>query len=241
MKWEIPMEESKYFVETTTTYAGTQKLVCKKLQAARIRLQKTKLSKSGYNKFAGYDYFELGDFLPAINEIFSELDLCSIVSFGKELATLTIIDTESGEEIVITSPMAEAQLKGCHPIQNLGAVETYSRRYLYVTALEIVEHDALDSAPPVDKPAVKEGVGVHKATDGAGDGLTNVQKEKVDRTLSTVVDAFEAGVPEIAYQAIDTANMDADEKTYLWSKLTSSQRSALKQIAGSKKVTEKAA
>jgi hypothetical protein len=211
--------------------------VYKKLQNARIKLQQTKLTKSGHNKFAGYDYFELGDFLPAINEIFSELGLCSIVSFGKELATLTIIDTHDDSEIVITSPMAEAQLKGCHPIQNLGAVETYSRRYLYVTALEIVEHDALDSAPPVDKPAVKEGVGVHKATDGAGDGLTNVQKEKVDRTFSTVVDAFAAGVPEIAYQAIDTAGFDESEKIFLWSKLDSKMRSALKKISASKQVT----
>ena len=30
-------------------------------------------------------------------------------------------------------------------MQNIGAVETYQRRYLWVTAMEIVEHDALDS------------------------------------------------------------------------------------------------
>ena len=30
-------------------------------------------------------------------------------------------------------------------IQSLGAAETYQRRYLYLTAFEIVEHDALDS------------------------------------------------------------------------------------------------
>jgi hypothetical protein len=33
---------------------------------ARIRLQSTELKKSGLNKFAGYTYFELGDFIPAI-------------------------------------------------------------------------------------------------------------------------------------------------------------------------------
>ena len=42
--------------------------------------------------------------------------------------------------------MSEANLKGCHPVQNLGAVETYIRRYLWVAALEIVEHDAVDSS-----------------------------------------------------------------------------------------------
>jgi len=31
-----------------------------------------------------------------------------------------------------------------HDVQNLGAVQTYLRRYLYVNAFEIVEHDAID-------------------------------------------------------------------------------------------------
>ena len=41
--------------------------------------------------------------------------------------------------------MASAQLKGVHEIQNLGAVETYQRRYLYMVAFEIVEADVLDA------------------------------------------------------------------------------------------------
>jgi hypothetical protein len=48
--------------------------------------------------------------------------------------------------------MAEANLKGAHPIQNLGAVLSYQRRYLWMAALEIVEGDAVDSAPPVEAP-----------------------------------------------------------------------------------------
>ena len=129
--------------------------VYSKLQDARCKLQSMKLNKSGHNKFAGYNYFELGDFLPQINSIFSELKLASFTSFDNEYARLTIINTEKPDErIEFTSPMAEANLKGCHPIQNLGAVQTYSRRYLYVTALEIVEHDALD-ATTGDRQPVK--------------------------------------------------------------------------------------
>lgn len=112
---------------------------------ARINLQRTKLSKSGHNKFAGYKYFELGDFLPTVQEIFTKLDLCGYVSFYVDTATLTIIDTETGQSLSISSPMATASLKGAHDIQNLGAVQTYLRRYLWVTAMEIVEHDALDA------------------------------------------------------------------------------------------------
>jgi hypothetical protein len=114
--------------------------------AARVRLLHTKLQKTGLNKFAGYKYFELGDFLPEIQLIFHDLGLCGVVSYDASYATLSITDTDDGTVIVIASPMAGAELKGAHPIQNLGAVETYQRRYLWMTAMEIVEHDAIDSA-----------------------------------------------------------------------------------------------
>jgi hypothetical protein len=120
-----------------------------KLNEARISLQNTELSKSGHNKFAGYRYFELGDFLPAIQDIFRNLNLCGVVSYTAEYATLTIVDIDDNSQIVITSPMGSAALKGCHEVQNIGAVETYQRRYLWVTAMEIVEHDALDSSEPL--------------------------------------------------------------------------------------------
>jgi hypothetical protein len=120
---------------------------------ARVTLQGIELTKSGHNKFAGYKYFELGDFLPAIQTIFNNIGLCGVVSYNIEYATLCITDTDDGTVIVITSPMAEANLKGTHPIQNLGAVETYQRRYLWMTALEIVEHDVLDASEPVKEQA----------------------------------------------------------------------------------------
>jgi hypothetical protein len=122
------------------------------------------MKKSGLNKFAGYSYFELGDFIPHIQTIFNEVGLCGVVSFDAAQATLCITDTEDGSQIVVTSPMAEANLKGAHPIQNLGAVLSYQRRYLWMAAMEIVEHDIIDSGPaaepkpepkPESKPAPK--------------------------------------------------------------------------------------
>ena len=124
--------------------------VHRKLMEARVRLQSTELKKSGLNKFAGYSYFELGDFIPAIQQIFYDVGLCGIVSFRSDYAELSIYDTEDGTMVTITSPMAEANLKGAHPIQNLGAMESYQRRYLWMTALELVEHDAIDSSAGVD-------------------------------------------------------------------------------------------
>jgi hypothetical protein len=120
-----------------------------KLNEARVSLQTRDLTKSGHNKFAGYRYFELGDFLPAVQDLFRNLNMCGVVSYTAEYATLTIVDIDDNSQIVITSPMGSAALKGCHEVQNIGAVETYQRRYLWVTAMEIVEHDALDASEPL--------------------------------------------------------------------------------------------
>ena len=136
--------------------------VYKKLVEVRNELQTMPLSKSGHNKFAGYKYFELGDFLPAIQGLFQKHGLCDVISFDQNIAVMNIYDVDDGSFVTFTSPMGSAQLKGCHEVQNIGAVETYQRRYLYVTALAIVEHDALDAvtgsqdSKPVEvKPVVK--------------------------------------------------------------------------------------
>ena len=132
--------------------------VYKKLVEARLKLQGMELSKSGHNKFAGYRYFELGDFLPAIQSIFKEVGLCDVISFDQNIAVMNTYDVEDGSFVTFTSPMGSAQLKGCHEVQNIGAVETYQRRYLYVTALAIVEHDALDAttgSAPVEPKKVE--------------------------------------------------------------------------------------
>jgi hypothetical protein len=119
--------------------------VYKKLADARKMMRSRTLKKSGHNKFAGYNYFELGDFLHPALEIFDQLGLISIVSFTKEQAELCVVDIDGGGEIVFTCPFGSAALKGCHEVQNMGASQTYNRRYLYTLALELLEHDALDS------------------------------------------------------------------------------------------------
>lgn len=136
--------------------------VYKKLQQARIALQGKKLTKSGKNKFAGYEYFELGDFLPTIQTICNDVGLCGVVSFNHEMAFLQINDIGDGTSIMFTSPMSSAALKGCHDVQNLGAVQSYLRRYLWVNAFEIVEHDALDATLGKDEPAKKAEAKVEK-------------------------------------------------------------------------------
>lgn len=124
-----------------------------KLAQARVKLQKENLKKTGNNR--SFKYFELKDFLPRVNEIFDELKMCAVVRYSSELATLTIYDCEKDESIEFTSPMVQKALPSGTEIQNLGAIQTYQRRYLYLTALEIIEDDLVDSIPP-EKPDQKK-------------------------------------------------------------------------------------
>lgn len=196
-----------------------------KLMRARLMLQDKQLKKSGHNKFAGYQYFELGDFIPTINEIFFEVGLCGVVSYDAEIASLTITDVEDGTNIVITSPMADANLKGCHPIQNLGAVETYTRRYLWVTAMEIVEHDALDSSAPL-----KEQI-VITPTQGIKDELPIEILRYLDELAVELIAICEKD-PKAAWVRLEQENLESDQKVALWTLMPSNVRSAIKKAKG---------
>lgn len=124
---------------------GGKMNIYEKLNEARLKFQNANVKKSGHNKFAGYTYYELADILPAINQIARELKFTCVISFSADMATLDFVDNEKPEDkITFTSPMSEASLKGCHAVQNMGAVETYIKRYLYQNCFEIVEADALD-------------------------------------------------------------------------------------------------
>ena len=202
----------------------------KKLMEARIRLQNTKLQKTGQNKFAGYQYFELGDFLPTVQNIFFDMGLCGVISFGETTATLTITDIETDRFIEISSPMAEANLKGCHPIQNLGAAQTYLRRYLWIAAMEIVEHDVLDATTGNEN----KGKGIHKPT------VNENFKPEGDELvyLSSIVDMIISNKEDYVAAAdyYSAQSLDNDEKTWIWNKLGpySKLRSDMKKYNASK-------
>ena len=200
--------------------------VHKKLMTARMRLQGTELKKSGHNKFAGYQYFELGDFLPQINKIFHEEGLCGVVSYTKDYADLTITDTEDGTCLSISSPMVEANLKGAHAIQNLGAVETYQRRYLWMTAMEIVEHDALDSSAPLKE---EKQAPVITPTQGAMDNIPAEELQYLQEMAVDLIAMCEQGDPKAAWVKLESENLDSEQKVALWTLLPSKVRTALKK------------
>ena len=132
--------------------------IYEKLQAARIKIAASGIQKSGKNEFAKYKYYGLGDFLPQIMEACNELKITPIISTDSEgrKFVLELINSESPEEVIRFSiPIVQAQLKGVQPIQNLGAVITYSRRYLYMLAFEIIETDVIEESTGMQERTFK--------------------------------------------------------------------------------------
>ena len=139
-----------------------------KLAKARKAFKNSNVKKSGENKFQGYKYFELSDILNAVTDINESIGLATVETVTAEKATLTVVNATKPEEtIVFEVPMSTAELKGCHPVQQLGAAITYIRRYLYQNAYSVSEPDQLDSGKQEmreRKPAQQKVAQPHKNT-----------------------------------------------------------------------------
>ena len=204
--------------------------VYKKLGEAREKFHQLSLKKTGFNKFASYSYFEISDFIIPALSIFQQVGLVGYISFGSELASLTIVDVEQPDDkLVITSPMSTCEMKGLHEVQRLGAVQTYLRRYLWVAALEIVEHDAIDSSDGAeDKKAKKI---IHTPTAGAMDNIHPEERLYLQELALEAIAAVAAGTPRVAYERIEADKLESDQKVALWTLLDSKTRSAIKLAA----------
>ena len=202
--------------------------IYKKLSDAREHFHELELKKTGHNKFAGYKYFELGDFLIPALKVLKIYGVVSVISFGKEVASMRLIDIDKPDDFIeITSPMSSAALKGAHEIQNLGAVQTYLRRYLWVAALEIVEHDALDATT-----GVKGTAPVVTPRGGIGDDLPEDIKSFLRDLASSVEELVNQGKAAESLAMIDEQALEADQRVWLANQMSSTVRSALKKAKG---------
>ena len=152
---KIKKSKEKNKMATTTTPKTMN--VYQKLLKARATFLGANAKKSGKNMTLAFKYFELDDIVPIATKIFEEIGLISVVNFTTDTATLTIVNTENGDEsIAFTAPMVISEgNKAVTPVQALGATITYFRRYLYMIALDICEPDEIDSVgatPPKTAP-----------------------------------------------------------------------------------------
>lgn len=132
----------------------------------RVELQNSKIKKSGKNKYAGFDYYELADFLPKLNELMLKYNINDRFSIEDDYAKLEL---QKGEEIntykipfiLFDTPLTYKKNKAgeflkdkngdflqtpsMQDIQYLGALNTYYKRYLYLNAFGITDGEVIDS------------------------------------------------------------------------------------------------
>ena len=183
--------------------------VYRKLQAARHELVNSGIKKTGHNKFGGWYYYELGDFIPTVHKIFDAVGLCGVVTFG-EMAMLTVYDTDDGSSVQFFSPIVYAENSKGQAIQVLGSTHTYLRRYLWLLAMEITESDQIDSQQQeekpvkIEKPAVKPPKVIEGKSDGSKDDgewfmrITAQEGCTMDQWVKAVEDAAEIALGQAA-------------------------------------------
>ena len=154
-----------------------------KLKQIKVELRKVINTKSGYNTHSKFKYYQLEDFLPQILEAFSKYNIYNEYSIDTDLEIveertdfdgdgtphksvtkrpveyaylyLKNLDNED-DEMIYRLKTAEASVYGAAAIQNLGAKITYMKRYVYMSLLDIVEPDAVDSAPQGETQTVPQ-------------------------------------------------------------------------------------
>jgi hypothetical protein len=179
--------------------------VYKKLSAVRKELAATPLKKSGYNQFGKWAYFQLDDFLPTVVELFDKHGICDEVQIDREHAILRIYDVDAEGVIAFSCQVPEPfELKGQNPVQLAGSVQTYLRRYLYVTALAISENDVIDQA---DQNAEQKAKDDQKA---AYDALV-VEKMGIISNIKTGI-----ANNDLAFAKESWDELSNDEKSVIW-------------------------
>ena len=187
--------------------------VYKKLQEARALLHKTPLNKSGKNKFAGFNYFELGDFIPQVTEIFNRIGLCGVVSFTVDTAYLTVHETEGDGMITFTSPLVYAENAKGQAIQSLGSTHTYFRRYLWLLCMDVLENDHIDAQEPKEPPKKIEPKPEFTKMPEKIEGKKGEFQIVINATPDCTQEEWLALVRDSSHMLLDLCSSDADVMT----------------------------
>ena len=145
----------------------------------RVKLQNSKIKKSGKNKFAGFEYYELGDFLPKLNELMLEENINDLFTIENDEVKLILMKGEEKQEYKMPFKIFETplvlkkdkdgnflknsnneyiEIPSMQDIQYLGALNTYYKRYLYLNAFGITDGEVIDSmnSEEIKKPIKQE-------------------------------------------------------------------------------------
>jgi uncharacterized protein YdcH (DUF465 family) len=202
----------------------------------KMAVVKTKLvglKKGGKNDYSGYSYFELGDILPVLTPALQEERLYMKTEFSvtEQIAKLIIVDIDVPDSTIsFEIRFAECALKGAHEIQNLGAAQTYTRRYLIMTAFDIAEADIVDAGEekeekkPERKPYRTQGtrqppeepktveLDVAKLKRGRWEQINRLPKDQQTKWINMCKGANPEALIDIYNNVTEILNAEANQK-----------------------------
>lgn len=150
-----------------------EKTLNQSIISIRCKLQESNLKKSGVNKFQGFNYFELSDFLPTLNKLMMEEGVNDLFTIEDGYSTLKLM---KGDEVNIykipffkfDTPLNSKSVPSMQDIQYLGGLNTYYKRYLYINAFGITDGDIIDGMDQNEiskskkQPSIMSGAGASK-------------------------------------------------------------------------------
>lgn len=181
----------------------------KKINDGRSYFQQQDIKKSGKNKYQHFNYFELQDIIPVKNEICTKFKIADYFIFDieKQNARLEIYDLEQDDQqdpvtfqILIPEPQ---EMNSTKRMQEIGALQTYSHRYLLLQFLDVTECDRIDATntskitsenktnKKVQKSKMKK---VEKTTSSSDEqnqeliGLDKKTEDNAENVLNTIKD-----------------------------------------------------
>ena len=134
--------------------------IYEKMLNARNLIKESKVKKEGKNTYSGYDYFTPSQIGLLVHYACMEMKLLTLYNLKKNefgyIATLSIIDSETGNNLLFEIPTSIPEIKATNEAQRLGGAVTYSHRYLLMIAFDIVDNSFdFDSTENTKKQAEK--------------------------------------------------------------------------------------
>ena len=201
--------------------------IYQKISAVRTALLKRDIGKD--KKAFNYSYIDLPQIEGAITEECAKVQMITLVDFPNGLARITAYDLESDKlpknsdimpmgldyvSITVPCDYTLVEIKGSQPIQKVGGMMTYMRRYLYMQMFAISEHDAVEGIGKLSQESANK-------NENAVNTDTAKDKTEDDKKRKAIIEKFKKDLPDYipqleAYKktSIDQMPIDFLEKTY---------------------------
>ena len=130
-------------------------------KVAKIKgeMSSMKFSKTGRNSFTKFNYFQLDDFEPTLEKLCSQYGVVTYFMFALDVARMVVVDADDPtQKIEVDSPVDVSFGKTSTKMQDIGAMQTYARRYLFMSFFGITESDFLDEVAGMDNPKSEDDV-----------------------------------------------------------------------------------